>query len=167
MLGRVFTLDATTFKRSEMFVCRTHGFSDDHDDGNECTFLLFYSKNQQSQNPLPCQDALEKHTQRGDYQAATCRRALEADPRVPSPDGYGWTTTDDGICTDWMSLPPAPEALLDMIVCGCTGFCTTDHCSSNRNILSCTVACQCGDNCNNPHNMWETKDLVDSDSDVE
>lgn len=167
MLGRSFALDAATFKRSERSVCRMYGFSNEHDDVNECRYLLFCSKNQQSHNLPPCQDALEKHTQRANFQAAIWRRALEAEPRVPNPDGYGWTTTDDGISIDWMSLPPAPEALLDMIVCGCTGFCSTGHCSCNRNGLSCTDACQCGDNCNNPHNMWQTNELVDSDSDIE
>jgi len=82
-----------------------HGFSDDHDDVNESRFLLFCSKNQQSQNLPPCQDALEKYTQRENYQGAIWRRALEA-------------TTDDGISIDWMSLPQAPQALPDMIVCG-------------------------------------------------
>ena len=165
MLGRSFILDGATFKRSERFVCKVYGFSDDHDDVNECRFLLFCSKNQQSHNLPPCQDALEKHTKRANFQAAIWRRALEADPRVPSPDGYGWTITDGIISIDWMSLPPAPEALLDMIVCGCTGFCSTGHCSCNRNSLSCTDACLCGDNCSNPHNKWHTN--TDSDSDVE
>lgn len=165
MLGRSFTLDTATFKRSEKFVCKMYGFPGHHDDVNECRYLLFCSKKQQSHNLPPCQDALEKHTQRANFQAAIWHRALEADPRVPSPDGYGWTITDDVIRIDWMSLPPAPEALLDMIVCGCTGFCSTGHCSCNRNGLSCTDACLCGDNCNNPHNTWHTS--TDSDSDVE
>lgn len=163
MLGRSFSLDTTTFKRSEKFVCKMYGKSD-KDEVNECRYLLFCSKNQQSHNLPPCQDALIKHTQRANFQAAIWRRALEADPSTPSPDGYGWTITDGIISIDWMSLPPAPEALLDMIVCGCTGACSTGHCSCNRNNLACTDACLCLD-CSNPNNTLDTN--TDSDSDVE
>ncbi|KAG1714504.1 hypothetical protein GQR58_001338 [Nymphon striatum] len=51
-----------------------------------------------------------------------------------------------------MSLPPALEALLQLILCGCMGNCTTGHCTCKRNGLSCSDLCQCGDSCDNPHN---------------
>ncbi|KAG1659869.1 hypothetical protein GQR58_022281 [Nymphon striatum] len=51
-----------------------------------------------------------------------------------------------------MSLPPALEALLQLILCGCMGNCTTGHCTCKRNGLSCSDSCQCGDSCDNPHN---------------
>ncbi|KAG1661614.1 hypothetical protein GQR58_021332 [Nymphon striatum] len=46
----------------------------------------------------------------------------------------------------------ALEALLQLILCGCMGNCTTGHCTCKRNGLSCSDSCQCGDSCDNPHN---------------
>ena len=100
-------------------------------------------------------------------QPAIWRRTPEADPRVPRPDGFGCTVTNDTISIDWMSLLLAPEALLDMIIYGCTGFCSTGHCTCNWNGLSRTDACQCGDDCNNPHITWGFSYFEQSDSDTE
>ena len=100
-------------------------------------------------------------------QAAVWRHALDANPEVPSPKGHGWLITDDHVEIDWMSLPPAPDALLELILCGCTTNCTTGRCMCKRNGLPCAESCQCGDKCDNPHNyMWE-EGAEDSEGDDE
>lgn len=70
----------------------------------------------------------------------------------------------------WMSLPPAPAALLELVTCACTGKCSTGHCTCKRNGLACTDACQCSEECDNPHNsVWEDvgKDDEDGNEDDE
>ena len=165
MIGSSYTTPTSVTNQSQKFVCQMYGFPK-LEEVDECRYSLFCTKNKQSHNLPPCQDALMKHTQRANFQAAIWRRALEQDPDVPSPDGYGWTISDNCINIDWMSLPPAPEALLDLVICGCTGFCSTRHCSCHRSGLSCTDSCQCGDNCGNPHTSWEN-DEPDDDSDID
>ena len=126
-------------------MCKLYGFSNDHDDVKECSYLRFSLTNQQSQHLTPSLDTLEKHTWRANS-TAIWRRAPEADPRVPCPVVFGCTVRNDNISIDWMSLPLAPEALLDMIIYGCTGFCcngfcSTGHCTCNRNGLSPAYRC--------------------------
>lgn len=165
MLGKTFALSANTFLECEKIICKMYGCPDEAD-VNECRYILFRTKTGKSQSLPPCQDALKHHTMRVNYQAAVWRRALEANPEVPHPDGYGWVRSEDRIDIDWMFLPPAPEALLELIMCECTGLCTTGHCSCKRNGLSCTDACQCGDKCENPHNVWKgNTDDGDDDGD--
>ena len=90
-------------------------------------------------------------------------------PEVPPPEAHGWLITDDHIEIDWMSLPPAPEALMELILCGCTGNCTIGNCTCKRNGLSCSNCCQCGERCNNSHNynLEESKESKDDDDDGE
>ncbi|KAG1669024.1 Kelch-like ECH-associated protein 1 [Nymphon striatum] len=64
-----------------------------------------------------------------------------------------------------MLLPPALEALLQLILCGCMGNCTTGHCTCKRNGLSCSDSCQCGDSCDNPHN-YDLEEESEDDEDT-
>lgn len=163
-LGGSFDVDSVMLAKAERFVCRMYGSGETS--VNECRYQFFCTRNPQSHSLPPCQDALIKHTQRSNYQAAVWRNALVAEIELPSPENHGWQITDNNISIDWMSLPPAPEALLDLIVCACTGQCVTGHCSCNRNGLSCTEACQCGDSCSNPSNEYQQESESD-DSDGE
>lgn len=45
------------------------------------------------------------------------RNAPVANPKFPSPFQHGWLITDDSIEIDSMSLPPALEVLLQLILC--------------------------------------------------
>ena len=164
VLGRKFESEATSFLACEKFVCRLYGCRD-VDDVNECRYRIFCTKNSPTNTLPPCQDALHKHTMRANYQAAIWCRALEPRPELPSPIHHGWGRTADGIKVDWMSLPSAPKALLELIICGCTGNCTTGHCSCKQNAISCTEACHYGSSCENPHNVWEDPDDIDEDHD--
>ena len=125
-------------------------------------YQMFASKQKQSYCLPPSEDALKQHTLRANYQSAVWRRALIANPDILSPDGHGRTVLDGQIEVHWMSLPPAPAALLELILCACTGNCSTGHCTSKRNVLSCTDTCQSGDECENPHNV--SQDSMDDDN---
>ena len=122
---------------------------------NTCRYQMFASKQSQSHCLPPCPDAIKQHIMRANYQAAVWRHGLIANLTVPSPEGHGWMLKNGCIELNWMSLPPAPAALLDLIICGCTGNCSTGHCTCHRNSISCTDASMCGDDCANPHNVWQ------------
>ena len=132
---------------------------------NTCRYQLFCSRNQQSHHLPPCQDALNQHTKRANYQAAIWRLYLDPLAAVPNPNGYGWKVTDNDVHIDWMLLPPAPDALLVLIICGCTGLCSSRTCSCFRNDLPCTDACLCNDHCENQSTTCSANDLEDYDQD--
>ena len=74
---------------------------------------------------------------RANYQAAIWRQALNTNPEIPLPESHGWLIRDGQLDINWMSLPPAPEALLELILCGCTTDYTTGHCPCKRNGVPC------------------------------
>ena len=154
MLGRTFNADEALLGQCEKVVCCLYGYPG-MAKVNKCRYQMFASKQKQSHCLPPCEDALKQHTMRANYQSAVWRRALVANPYVPSPEGHGWIVEDGNTKVNWMSLPPAPVALLELVMCACNGNCSTGHCSCNRNLLSCTDACQCSDECQNPHNVSE------------
>ena len=162
ILGRSFNTDDVLFSLCEKFVCHMYGYPEVYRVDN-CRYQMFASKQTQSHCLPPCQDALKQHTMRANYQAAVWQFALVANPEVPSPEGRGWIIKEGHTELYWMSLPPAPAALLESVMCACTGDCSTGHCTCNRNSLSCTDACQCSEQCKNPHNVWE--DCGDEDDD--
>ena len=53
------------------------------------------------------------------------RRATESHPSLPSPAAYGWELlAEKGIYTYWTCQPPAPEAVINLVKCGCRNGCT-------------------------------------------
>ena len=156
MLGRSFEANDVLFSHCEKLVCRIYFYSE-LSRVNSC-YQMFSSKQSQSRCLPPSQDALKQHTMRANYQAAVWRLALVANPNVPSPENHRWIIQDETLELNWMSLPPAPAVLLDLIMCGCTGKCSTGHCTCHRNGISCTDACMCADKCENPRNAWEDHD---------
>ena len=154
-LGRSFDAETIPFSECEGFVCKMYG-KPKLVEVNECRYITFCAKQGQSQSLPPCQDALRNHTMCANYQAAIWRQALDANPEIPSPESHGWLIRDGQLDIHWMSLPPAPETLLELILCGCTTDCTTGHCQCKRNGIPCAELCQCGEKCNNSHNyVWE------------
>ena len=91
----------------------------------------------QSSSLPPTLDALSMHVRRANYQAVIWRRALHPGSSLPGPHGYGWLckpeSGDDpashsSVEIQWMTRPAAPQALLDLVECGCTSGCSTQRC---------------------------------------
>lgn len=72
------------------------------------------------------------------------RKATESHPSLPSPVEYGWQLlSDDGpYIAIRSSDPPAPEAVMNLIKCGCKKGCT-GLCSCRSNSIPCTELCGC------------------------
>ena len=116
----------------------------------------------------PCKDAYDKHIKRFNYQAAIWHHCLQANPPLPSPHGDGWIV-DQGICIDWMDLPPAPQAILSHLSCNCHGKCSGGHCSCKLNGISCTGGCRCKkEDCENrPAQLHVLDDQLLSEDDAD
>ena len=57
------------------------------------------------------------------------------------PELWGWTETETGLYPTLTDLPPAPEDMLKIIKCTCTGDCTSARCSCKKNGMKCSPAC--------------------------
>ncbi len=148
----------------EEFVCCMYGKADK--DVNEVRYHLFCKmKNVQSHHLPPTKAALEKHIQRANLQAYIWRNALEANPAVHSPVGNGWLLKGQELIIDWTNRPPAPEAVMELVCCGCKGQCRSQRCSCVRGGMPCSDACLCEDSsCTNRPSM---EDIDGDDSDPE
>ena len=139
------------FKGCEKFVCALYGGKGS--DVNKLRYSKFCATNAQSSRLPPTKDALKKHTQRANYQAAVWKLALYPKPEMPSPNGHGWIVENDDIRIDWMDQLPAPLSVLEYISCRCTGNCSSGRCSCSANSLPCTDACMCGNKCENQRDI--------------
>ena len=81
----------------------------------------------------------------------------------PDPCGFGWKRGDDGLEIQWNSCNPAPDELIDLLSCSCSGDCKEDSCPCIRNKLPCTDACH-SFSCHNPHEN-DFDDFSDEDND--
>ena len=56
--------------------------------------------------------------------------------------GYGCKQSENNkLEIDWGSQPPAPEDVLQLLACHCSGACRQSQCHYLQNSLSCTDAC--------------------------
>ena len=161
MVGKTFSTDDVLHGIEEI-VSQMYGKSGILE-VDECRYSLFASKQSQSHCIPLCRDALKWHTFRANYQTAIWRRALEQTPQLPSPEGHGWKIKEGQIDILWTTLPPAPDALLELIVCSCSGDCSTRHCSCTRNGVLCTDSCRCTERCCNTESVPEEEDAEDED----
>ena len=145
----------------ECFVCDIYKYPR-CSDINRARYELFCSRNRQSVQLPPTRDELRQHLKRANYQAAIWRKSLQPMPSIPSPDGNGWKVQDGKLSIHWMDQSPAPNALLELISCGCKGVCAA-RCSCFKNNLPCTATCNCTDICTN-HSRLLTEHS-DSDED--
>lgn len=93
----------------------------------------------------PTQDAARFHHYRTYHQVQEwCGNTL-------APDEWGWAVSVNGLVPVKMTQPAAPEKLLKIIRCNCSGNCEKKSCTCRKNALECTPACgQCkGITCSN------------------
>ena len=77
----------------------------------------------------PCRESLKMHVRRANYQALIWKKANEATPSIPGPDGHGWNTNNEGeleIC--WTNGNLMPQELADII----TGLLNLSYCRLRR-----------------------------------
>ena len=84
-----------------------------------------------------------------------------------NPEDWGWKLTDNILELIQTILPPAPEKLLNTIICNCKKGCST-KCGCRRVGLSCSPACtncQC-QSCSNVQSIPIDEDSCDIDEEI-
>ena len=136
-------LSADTYTHLERYVCLLYK-SKVHTKLKDLRWYLYSNRAAQGESLPPTTGALNLHIQRANYIAMIWRKATESHPSLPSPVEYGWQLlSDDGpYIAIRSSDPPAPEAVMNLIKCGCKKGCT-GLCSCRSNSIPCTELCGC------------------------
>jgi hypothetical protein len=171
-LGDVIPPTADTVHACEKFLCSLYTSWDAAGNtANEVRYWMFCQKRQKSESLPPTSDSLHFHISRANYQCLIWKRSLDAQQRLPEPDGNGWQITDDGLQPLLMSKDPAPTGLLELISCKCQkSACQRIHaCACKRNDMPCTEACLCmgGEGCRNPCKLSSGQSDDEDDDDNE
>ena len=136
------------FSQLQAFTCLLYCANAGTENINELRYRLFTIKKGEveSWQLPPCSASLYKHCLRANYQAAIWRCSLTACPEIPSPVCNGWVLYVQGcheqLNIDWVDVPPAPEAILQLLSCKCSRVCKLPSCPCLQNGLKCTLMCK-------------------------
>lgn len=134
----------------ERFVCRLYR-SNTYNKVNELRWFLYSNRAAEGESLPPTTGSLIPHIQRAHYITMIWKRAGVSHPCLPSPAKYGWNFDEaTSHFTPVRCLhPPAPEATLNLVKCGCKCGCK-GRCSCRNNNIPCTEVCGClGYSCSN------------------
>ena len=146
----------------EVFTCHLYG-GKGITDVNELRYAMFCAKKSEleSHQLPPCRHCLFKHILRANYQALVWKSCLVPCPVIPSPIGHGWKHEgeNDAYGIDWMSVNPAPTAILEFLSCNCSRSCESNRCNCVANGLRCTDMCSLQD-CSNQETIEEEDEVL-------
>ena len=165
LLGENSIVQDAIFDTIEQMVCTAYGFENEVNIDD-----IRYKKccGKEFPDPIrlpPTKDELKQHIQRSNYQGLVWKNALEIEQDIPDPDGYGWKLVDGCLNVHWMDNEPAPNEILELVVCECRRQKCADEFQCLQLQIPCTDICKCKSECNN-QNMTETDDF-DETSDEE
>ena len=98
----------------------------------------------------PTPGALEEHIERVRVQSRVWCQAtvIWQSPFDPLEHGY-YKNSHGDILPITTKVPPAPQAIVELVRCLCKGHCTSQKCSCKKHDLACTELCLCGSDCEN------------------
>ena len=169
LLGESLDIEDAILCSIEQMVCSAYGFPNE-ENINEVRYMKCCGKKLPEPTRLPpTKDELKQHVLRSNYQAFIWKRALEGEPAIPDPDGYGWDLDDGHLSIHWMDNRPAPDEILELVVCECNRKKCGDNCQCSSFQIPCTDICKCKGECGNGSNNENvTHDVVlDTDDDDE
>ncbi|XP_070535408.1 uncharacterized protein [Ptychodera flava] len=161
-IGTSWTVSDELMTQIESFVCELYG-QGQCSNVNEARYNCFRLGSQNDGALPPNKDSLKLHTQRANYQTAIYRRCLQAKMDAPSPHGHGWIVQDSELSIQWMTLPPAPDSIINFVSCKCKKSGCSSRCSCREVELLCTELCQCV-SCTNT-NTKEQNECIEDESD--
>ena len=92
----------------------------------------------------PTQGAIVQHILRAHLQANIWQQDLNANPKCLDPTTHGWTLKENRTYHPVVStVPPAPEAVVELVKCSCVASRCSGRCSCKSHNLPCTELCKC------------------------
>ena len=145
-LGTRSQTSADTLTGIKKLVCQVYVPNNIIDYVNELRWWLFWKKEAQSKNLPPTPETLQQAINRANYLALVCNLDTVPEPQLPSTETFGWKLEDDKWVPVMTSLPPAPEAIIQLVKCGCIKTLrSTNRCNCRKAELQCTNLCSCVD----------------------
>ena len=131
------------------FICHLYGF-EGYSDINRVHFEMFKSGKFDEDLLPPNEDSLDQHISRANFQCYIWRRSMQAVLNLPSYCNHGWKLDGEGnILVNWMTLPAAPDSILEFINCKCKKGYESRRCSCVKSGLKCSDLCACTTACQN------------------
>ena len=118
-LGTMLTLQGETIEAFEKFLCKLYAPSTTLDTVKELSWLLFRRKQAELERLPPTQGALLEAVLRAHHQTMVWNNDTVANQQIPSPESYGWEQKDRTWQPVITRLPPAPDAVIELVRCGC------------------------------------------------
>jgi len=145
--GSMDTPDEPALKHMERFICNVYSSKSSCVTVVDLRWELFKTKNFEGEKLPPTQNTLKPHIQRVNFISRRDKSYKEPRPILPHPKDNGWEQKADGKLEPVRCLDkPAPQAVLELVKCGCKGSCHGKaNCSCHKNGLSCTALCKCAD----------------------
>ena len=137
-----------TLEASEKLVCQLFISKIDISSLRALRWWLFTKKQAKSQQLPPTQAALHQAVLRAHYQLLVWNKDIVPNPALPSAQGFGWKWKEDKKA--WIpvitTLPPAREAIIQLVKCKCTKEkCAKNRCKCRKAGLTCIDFCGCSD----------------------
>ena len=127
----------------------------------ELRWSLFKKKQAQSDRLPPTQATLQQAILRAHYRLMVWNSDRITNPELPSPQHYGWQMDQEEWVPVMTNLPPAPEAILQLVQCGCSKErCSTNRCQCRKAGLNCTDLCNCSNNGETCDNDVQEEDVL-------
>ena len=155
----------------EEFVCELYGWkhAGEKADVNKLRYMMYCRKSGKMnyENLPPCRNVLYHHIDRANYQVGIWRRSNDQYMNLDCPtSSNGWMWRNSMLDVKWMSCNPAPDEILEMILCDCKEC--SEECPCAMLGFVCTDACTCK-SCNNdveyPEQCEDSDDSEDDDVD--
>ena len=143
----------SVFSGCEKFVCQL--FNPNISTARALRWHMFkqLKSNQGVEKLFPTQGAITEHILRAHLQANIWLQDLVAESEILDPETLGWHRQDNGTYVPVVSkVPPAPEAVVELVKCTCWVSKCRQRCSCKTHNLTCTELCKCEgaeETCNN------------------
>lgn len=127
-------------------------------------WYMFSKYQHESSNLPPTSAALKMKILRSHLVAKIWSQSHLSQIDVPDPTKHGWNRLEDGSLKPiTTTLPPAPEAVIEMSLCRCKKSCDSKRCTCVKSGLVCTEMCFCV-NCENQNEENDSDNEEEYDS---
>ena len=142
-------MDEITTNITEKLFCHLYGMPEENEI-NDARYRKFCNNKIPDPHQLPpTKDELLQHVKPANYQSFTWKRALHANPDIPSLVENGWSLNGDVLEIVWKESLLAPESILGLITCDCCRLKFNASCQCNILSLECADICKCHTFCEN------------------
>ena len=158
--GRSSHVPEWIINQMERYICILYNPSENltSESVKDLRWALFAHHGKEGRQLPPTLGTLKPHIQRAFYVALVWNLSIKPYPSIPQATDFSWKRQDGHLVPVLCTNAPAPQALLELHRCSCRNSCMTNRCGCRKNLLLCTDACACLDDCENSKDHNEDTD---------